>query len=110
MRAIVVDHWQEPKELVAREVPEPKPRDHEVVLDVEAAGCNFFDILLVQGKYQMKLPFPFTPGAELAGVVRESPAVRGVAVGDRVFAGVPLARSPSAWRCRRARCTRCPTA
>jgi NADPH2:quinone reductase len=91
MRAIVVDHWQEPKELVAREVPEPKPRDHEVVLDVEAAGCNFFDILLVQGKYQMKPPFPFTPGAELAGVVRElGSAVRGVAVGDRVFAGVPL--------------------
>ena len=91
MRAIVVDRWQEPKELVAREVPEPKPREHEVVIDVEAAGCNFFDILLVQGKYQMKPPFPFTPGAEVAGVVRElGSAVRGVAVGDRVFAGVPL--------------------
>src|SRR5258705_1966246 len=91
MRAIVVDRWQEPKELVAREVAEPRPRDHEVVIDVEAAGCNFFDILLVQGKYQMKPPFPFTPGAEVAGVVRElGSAVRGVAVGDRVFAGVPL--------------------
>jgi len=91
MRAIVVDRWQEPKELVAREVPEPKPREHEVVIDVEAAGCNFFDILLVQGKYQMKPPFPFTPGAEVAGVVRElGSAVRGAAVGDRVFAGVPL--------------------
>jgi NADPH:quinone reductase len=91
MRAIVVDRWQEPKELVAREVPEPRPRAHEVVLEVEAAGCNFFDILLVQGKYQMKPPFPFTPGAEVAGVVRElGSVVRGVAVGDRVFAGVPL--------------------
>ena len=91
MRAIVVDRWQEPKELVAREVAEPTPREHEVVLDVEAAGCNFFDILLVQGKYQMKPPFPFTPGAEVAGVVRQLGAgVRGVAVGDRVFAGVPL--------------------
>lgn len=91
MRAIVVDRWQEPKELVAREVPEPVPREHEVVIDVEAAGCNFFDILLVQGRYQMKPPFPFTPGAEVAGVVRElGAAVRGVAVGDRVFAGVPL--------------------
>src|SRR5258705_10024309 len=91
MRAIVVDRWQEPKELGAREVPEPKPRAHEVVIDVEAAGCNFFDILLVQGKSQMKPPFPFTPGAEVAGTVREiGSAVRGVAVGDRVFAGVPL--------------------
>jgi NADPH:quinone reductase len=91
MRAIVVDRWMEPKELLAREVPEPKPREHEVVLDVEAAGCNFFDILLVQGKYQMKPPFPFTPGAEVAGVVRElGSAVRGVAVGDRVFAGLAL--------------------
>ena len=61
------------------------------MIDVEAAGCNFFDILLVQGKYQMKPPFPFTPGAEVAGVVRElGSGVRGVKVGDRVFAGVPL--------------------
>jgi NADPH2:quinone reductase len=91
MRAIVVDHWQEPKELVAREVPNPVPRAGEVVLDVEAAGCNFFDILLVQGKYQMKPPFPFVPGAEVAGVVRELGAgVEGVKLGERVFAGLSL--------------------
>ena len=91
MRAIVVDHWQEPKQLVARDAPDPVARAGEVVLDVEAAGCNFFDILLVQGKYQMKPAFPFVPGAEVAGVVRElGPGVRGVAVGDRVFAGLAL--------------------
>jgi NADPH2:quinone reductase len=91
MRAIVVERWQEPKELVAREWPDPVPRAGEVVLDVEAAGCNFFDILLVQGKYQMKPPFPFIPGAEVAGVVRElGPGVTGVAVGDRVFGGLAL--------------------
>ena len=91
MRAVVVDRWMEPKDLVVREVPEPVAPRTQVVIDVEAAGCNFFDILLVQGKYQMKPPFPFTPGAEVAGVVRElGPGVRGVAVGDRVFAGVPL--------------------
>ncbi|MFI5316262.1 MAG: NADPH:quinone oxidoreductase family protein [Myxococcota bacterium] len=91
MRAIVVDHWQEPKELVARESPDPVARAGEVVLDVEAAGCNFFDVLLVQGKYQMKPPFPFVPGAEVSGVVREIGAgVRGVALGDRVFAGLAL--------------------
>jgi NADPH:quinone reductase len=91
MRAIVVDHWQEPKELSARDVPAPVPRAGEVVLEVEAAGCNFFDVLLVQGKYQMKPPFPFVPGAEVAGTVRELGAdVRGFAVGERVFAGLAL--------------------
>jgi NADPH:quinone reductase len=91
MRAIVVDHWQEPKDLTAREVPDPVPRAGEVVLEVEAAGCNFFDILLVQGKYQQKPQFPFVPGAEVAGTVREVGAdVRGFAVGDRVFAGLSL--------------------
>jgi len=91
MRAVVVDRWLEPKELVVRELPEPVPRANQVVIDVEAAGCNFFDILLVQGKYQMKPAFPFTPGAEVAGVVRElGPGVVGVAIGDRVFAGLAL--------------------
>ncbi|HTO09604.1 MAG TPA: NADPH:quinone oxidoreductase family protein [Myxococcota bacterium] len=91
MRAIVVERWQEPKELVAREWPDPVPRAGEVVLDVEAAGCNFFDILLVQGKYQMKPPFPFIPGAEVAGVVRElGPGVTSVRAGDRVFGGLAL--------------------
>jgi NADPH2:quinone reductase len=91
MRAIVVDRWQEPKELVARELPDPVPRAGEVVLEVEAAGCNFFDILLVQGKYQMKPAFPFVPGAEVAGVVRElGPGVSGVELGARVFAGLAL--------------------
>jgi NADPH2:quinone reductase len=91
MRAVVVDRWMEPKDLVVRDVPEPSPRANQVVIDVEAAGCNFFDILLVQGKYQMKPPFPFTPGAEVAGVVRElGPGASGIAVGDRVFAGLAL--------------------
>jgi NADPH2:quinone reductase len=57
-----------------------------LLVDVRAAGCNFFDILMVQGRYQVKPPFPFVPGAEVAGVVREvGPGVRGFAVGERVF-------------------------
>jgi NADPH2:quinone reductase len=91
MRAVVVDRWQEPKDLAVREVPEPEPRAGQVVLDVRAAGCNFFDILLVQGKYQMKPPFPFTPGAEVAGTIRSlGPGVSGFSVGDRVYAGLSL--------------------
>jgi len=91
MRAVVVDRWLEPKDLEVRDVPDPVPRANQVVIEVRAAGCNFFDILLVQGKYQMKPAFPFTPGAEVAGVVCElGPGVRGVAIGDRVFAGLAL--------------------
>jgi NADPH2:quinone reductase len=91
MRAIVVDRWMEPKDLAVREAPEPKLLAGHLGVEVKAAGCNFFDILMVQGRYQVRPPFPFIPGAELAGVVREvGPDVAGFAVGDRVLASVPL--------------------
>src|SRR5262245_1497156 len=87
MRAIVVDRWMDPSELRVSEVPDPELAPHGVLIEVRAAGCNFFDILIVQGRYQVKPPFPFTPGGELAGVVREVGAeVRGIRVGDRVLA------------------------
>jgi NADPH2:quinone reductase len=58
---------------------------------VRAAGCNFFDILMVQGKYQVKPAFPFVPGAEIAGVVRAlGDGVTGFAKGDRVLASAGL--------------------
>jgi len=91
MRAIVVDRWMEPRELALRDVPDPVIGPGMLGVDVRAAGCNFFDILMVRGQYQVKPPFPFVPGAELAGVVREVGAgVEGFAPGDRVLASVPL--------------------
>jgi NADPH2:quinone reductase len=88
VRAIVVDRWTEPSELEVREASEPKSRPGSVVVDVKAAGCNFFDILIVRGQYQVKPPFPFTPGAELAGIVSEvGEGVEKISVGDRVFCG-----------------------
>src|SRR5262245_47146088 len=91
MRAVVVDRWMEPRELEVREVPEPATRPGTLKLEVRAAGCNFFDILMVQGRYQVKPPFPFVPGAEVAGVVREvGPDVRGFAPGDSVLATAGL--------------------
>jgi NADPH2:quinone reductase len=57
---------------------------------VKAAGCNFFDILMVQGRYQVKPPLPFIPGAEVAGIVSAVGAeVDGFRVGDRILATVP---------------------
>jgi NADPH2:quinone reductase len=87
MRAIVVDRWMEPSELTVRTAPDPVAGPGRVVVDVRAAGCNFFDMLMAKGEYQVKPPFPFVPGAELAGVVAAvGPDVTGVAVGDRVLA------------------------
>lgn len=91
MRAIVVDRWMEPAELTVSERPDPAVGPGQLGVEVRAAGCNFFDILLVQGRYQVKPPFPFVPGGEVAGVVREVGAgVTGFALGDRVLAAVPI--------------------
>ncbi len=89
MRAIVVEHWTEPKDLCVAEVPDPEVGPGQVGVEVRSAGCNFFDLLMVRGEYQVKPPFPFTPGAELAGVVSDvGEGVEGVAVGDRVYGGL----------------------
>ena len=89
MRAVVVDHWMEPSELRAREVPSAPVGPGQVRVLVHAAGCNFFDILMVQGRYQVRPPFPFVPGAEISGVVTEvGPGVATPAVGDRILASV----------------------
>jgi NADPH:quinone reductase len=87
MRAIVVDRWMDPSELTVSEAPEPRLTPNGVLVEVRAAGCNFFDTLIVQGKYQVKPKFPFTPGGELAGVVRAvGEQVMGIRAGDRVLA------------------------
>ena len=76
----------EPGDLRTTEVGEPAVGPGMVGIDVKAAGCNFFDILMVRGQYQVKPPFPFVPGAELAGVVDEVGAgVTQFKVGDRVL-------------------------
>jgi len=91
MRAVVVDRWMEPAELAVRETPEPKLLPGALRIDVKAAGCNFFDILMVKGQYQVKPSFPFVPGAEVAGVVREvGEGVTRFAPGDRVLASAGL--------------------
>src|SRR3954451_8637376 len=87
MRRVVCTEYGSPGALTLVEEPDPVPGPGEVVVAVEAAGVNFADALLVAGRYQIKIPPPFTPGMELAGTVAAvGPDVDGVAVGDRVFA------------------------
>lgn len=99
MRAIVVEDWTEPEDLKVSEIEEPASRPGFLKIDVRAAGCNFFDILMVKGQYQVKPPFPFIPGAEVAGTVVEvgdgviqgdGGVVEGFQVGDRVLASAGL--------------------
>src|SRR5262249_16863975 len=87
MKAMIATRWGEPSEMTYAEVPDPRPGEHQVLVEVSAIGCNFPDILMVQGKYQVKPPLPFTPGHEVAGVVRAvGPGVTRVRPGQRVLA------------------------
>ena len=85
MRAIRVHELTGPSALRVDEVPPPTPSAGQVLIDVRACGVNFPDILLTKGQYQFKPAPPFSPGGEVAGVVRALGAgVTGFAVGDRV--------------------------
>jgi NADPH2:quinone reductase len=89
MKAIVCEAWGGPDRLVLAELPAPRPGPGEVAIGVAAAGVNFPDLLIIQNKYQLKPSLPFTPGVELAGVVREVGAgVAGFKPGDAVVAVV----------------------
>jgi NADPH2:quinone reductase len=89
MKAIVCKAWGLPETLVVEDLPDRTAAKGEVMIDVMAAGVNFPDVLIIQNKYQFKPELPFTPGNELAGVVRAvGEGVESVKVGDRVFAFV----------------------
>jgi NADPH:quinone reductase-like Zn-dependent oxidoreductase len=85
MRALRCNAYGPPRDLVVEEIPDPVAGPHEVVIDIHAAAVNFPDVLLVQDEYQISVPPPFTPGSELAGIVRSVGSdVRDFAPGDRV--------------------------
>lgn len=94
MRAWRVHELGNPKEaLKLEEVEDPgAPGPGEVLVEVEAAALNFFDILLCQGKYQERPAPPFTPGAEVSGTVVEAGEGVRLAPGTRVLATPPLPR------------------
>jgi NADPH2:quinone reductase len=87
MRAIVCGRFGGPEVLELTDVEVPLAREGQVILDVHACAINFPDLLMVQGLYQIKPDLPFTPGSEVAGVIRSLGVdVEGMAVGDRVIA------------------------
>ncbi|MFA5662905.1 NADPH:quinone oxidoreductase family protein [Castellaniella sp.] len=89
MRSYRVHAFGEPSSMVIDELDDLAPGNDEVLVDVEAIGLNFPDVLVVRGQYQFLKPLPFTPGKDLAGVVRAvGSAVQGIRPGDRVLSHV----------------------
>lgn len=87
MKAVLCKAWGAPESLVVADVPAPKAGKGQVVVAVRAAGVNFPDVLIVQGKYQVKPDLPFTPGAEICGTVKEvGEGVTHLKPGDTVVA------------------------
>ena len=87
MKAVLCKQYGPPESLTFEELPSPRPGPGEVLVSVKAASVNFPDVLIIQNKYQFKPPLPFSPGSELAGVVKEvGPGVAGFKPGDKVIA------------------------
>ena len=87
MKAVVCRQYGPPESLLLEELPSPKPGAGEAVVTVKAASVNFPDVLIIQNKYQFKPPLPFSPGSELAGIVKEVGAgVTAFKPGDKVIA------------------------
>ncbi|APZ55307.1 NADPH:quinone oxidoreductase family protein [Salipiger abyssi] len=86
MKAVIVREFTPFDQAQYGDLPDPEPGEGEVVVDIEAAEANFPDILYIEGKYQKKPPFPFSPGLAGAGIVSKLGAgVTGLSVGQRVM-------------------------
>ena len=87
MKALLCKAFGPASSLVLEETASPQPKPNEVLIEVHAAGVNFPDTLIIEGKYQFKPPFPFSPGGEAAGVVKAvGEKVSQFKAGDRVMA------------------------
>ena len=89
MKAVLCKEYGPPEKLVIEELPSPKAGKGQVVISVKAAGVNFPDVLIIQNKYQFKPPLPFSPGGEVAGVVKEvGEGVTNVKAGDHAIGSI----------------------
>lgn len=87
MRALLCTAWGGPGSLALGDLPPPEAGPGEVLVGVRACGLNFADTLMIQGKYQERPDFPFSPGLEAAGeVLAVGSGVEDLAPGDGVIA------------------------
>lgn len=88
MKAVLCKSFGPIDNLIIEDIPDLIPANDEVIITVKACGLNFPDTLIVQGKYQFKPEFPFSPGGEISGVVKEiGEDVISLKVGDKVMYG-----------------------
>ena len=95
MKALLCTRYSTPGDLELTDIADPEPGTGEAVVRIAAAALNFFDTLIIAGKYQTKPPMPFSPAAEFAGTVeRLGAGVTGLKPGDRVlgYSGYGAAR------------------
>ena len=90
MKAVVCTKIGDPKLLEIKDIETPKPSKNEVLVKVQAAGVNFPDALMVQGKYQIVMDPPFTPGNEVCGYVEETGDDVDLKIGTKVIALPPI--------------------
>lgn len=87
MKAVLCKAFGPPESLVVQHVPPLKAKPGQVVISVKACGVNFPDTLIIHGKYQFKPEMPFSPGGEVAGIVKAvGEGVTTAKVGDSVIA------------------------
>ncbi|HTI16206.1 MAG TPA: NADPH:quinone oxidoreductase family protein [Trinickia sp.] len=87
MRAVRCNRYGPPDMLVVETLPDARPGTGEVTIEVKAASVNYPDLLVIENKYQFQPELPFTPGCEVAGVVRDvGPGVSGLRRGMPVAA------------------------
>jgi len=85
MKALLCPPYGTPDDLELADIDDPKPGPGEAVVRIDAAALNFFDTLIIAGKYQYKPEMPFSPAAEFSGTVESLAAdVGSFSIGDRV--------------------------
>jgi NADPH2:quinone reductase len=86
MKALVCENFGPPDTLRIVELPDPVPGEGEALVDVSYASLNFFDLLVIENKYQVKPALPFSPAAEFSGrIAALGPGADGLKIGDRVL-------------------------
>ena len=87
MKALLCHQFGPPEDLTLADIPRPPMRAGCVRIAVRACGVNFPDVLMIQGLYQLKPPFPFSPGLEVAGdIIEAADDTPDLQVGQRVMA------------------------
>lgn len=88
MKAVLCKSYGPPENLVIEKIESLEPKEQEIIIQVKACGLNFPDTLIIEGKYQFQPELPFSPGGEVAGVVKSiGTKIDNWKIGDRVMAG-----------------------